>query len=237
MPAPKRLILFVEGAGDYFALPILVKHLLTEIEAWEHVFLDPKPFKVGNVAEITRNDGEPWVRYLHSARKRSNLGGILLVQDGDLSRIRGEAFCPPGFGLRLAEWARNAGGGSVFSVASVFACMEYESWLIACADYLAGISLPDGRPGIRSGTTIPTGDLEAMPRDAKGWLDGCMDAGYKNTRDQEPLTQLMVKHLDALRARNLRSFRRLETALQQLVEGIRTGNHVVTPALAPSPAE
>jgi hypothetical protein len=229
MAAPRRLVLFVEGEADSLATPALVKRLLTEMDAWEHVFLDTRPFQVGNVAEVTRDEGRRWVRYLRDAGKRPNLGGVLLLQDGDLSRVRGEDFCPWRFGARLAEWARDAGGGSVFSVASVFACMEYESWLIACADRLAGQALPDGRPGVRAGTAVPPDDLEKAPRDAKGWLDRCMDEGYKNTRDQGPLTQLMTGHLDAVRARNLRSFRRLESALCQLVEGISSGNHVVSP--------
>ena len=234
MAGPKRLILFVEGEADARALPILVKHLLTELQAWEHVFLDPKPFLVGNVAEITRDDGKRWVRYLQDARRRGNLGGVLLVQDGDLKRMRGEDFCPWRFGTQLAAWSKEAGGGSLFSVASVFACMEYESWLIACADQLAGLPLPDGRPGIRVGTVAPGGNLEEAPRDAKGWLDDCMDGGYKNTRDQGPLTQLMLSHLHAVRERALRSFRRLETALHQLVQGIREGNHVATPGEPPA---
>ena len=34
---------------DADALPVLVKHLLTEAQAWEHLWLDPQPFLVGNV--------------------------------------------------------------------------------------------------------------------------------------------------------------------------------------------
>jgi hypothetical protein len=114
-------------------------------------------------------------------------------------------------------------------VAVVFALMEYESWLIACADHLAGLPLPDGRPGIPSGTMVPSQDLESQLRDAKRWLDRCLDEGYKNMRDQELLTRLALGHLEAIRSRPMRSFRRLESALQQLIGGIRTGNHVMTP--------
>jgi hypothetical protein len=235
MSARKRLILFVEGPADSSAAYVLVKHLLTEMQAWGHVFLDDRPFQVGNVAQVMCEDGKRWVRYLEAARKRGNLGGILLLQDGDIARIRGEDFCPWLFGSRLAEWARSVGGGSLFSVATVFALMEYESWLIACADRLAGQRLHDDRPGIRAGTMVPASDLEQAPRDAKGWLDGCMEEGYKNTRDQEPLTRLMLGHLDGVRARNLRGFRRLERALLQLVEAIRSNKPIVSP-LPPVPA-
>jgi hypothetical protein len=238
MAAPKRLVLFVEGQGEREAVPVLVKRLLTEIGGWSHLALpdDPRPFVVGNVADLTKNNGKDWIDYLNAARKRTNLGAVLLVQDGDITPIRGEEFCPAWFGARLGEWARAAGAGTLFSVATVFACQEYESWMLACAEQLAGQPLPDGRPGIRSGTTAPAGDLEQNPRDAKKWFRGCMDGGYKPIPDQRLLTQLMVNHLDAVRQRGLRSFRRLENALQQLVNAVRTGIHVVTPE-SPPPAE
>jgi hypothetical protein len=232
MPDPKRLVLFVEGPADSKAACVLVKKLLTDLNAWDCVFLDPAPFQVGNAAEVARDSGHGWLRLLHAAAKRRKLGAVLLLQDGDISRIQGETFCPRQFGERLAGWAKSAGGGTLFSVACVFACMEYESWLMACADQLAGLPLPDGRPGLRAGTLPFGGDLESAPRDAKGWLDAHMEEGYKNTRDQELLTQLMIHHLDTIRSRNMRSFRRLESAVVQLVAGIRSGNHVVTPTQA-----
>src|SRR5262249_30018340 len=157
----------VEGDGDALAVPVLVKQLLTELDAWQHVTLDDPPFKVGNVAEITRGEGKEWIRLLKAAQKKPPLGGVLLVQDGELGRIRNEEFVTCRFATRLAEWSKAAGAGSLFSVAVVFACTEFESWLIACADRLAGQKLTDGRPGIVEGTTIPPGDLEQSPRDAK----------------------------------------------------------------------
>jgi hypothetical protein len=112
--------------------------------------------------------------------------------------------------------------------------MEYESWIIACTERLAGQPLPDARAGIRIGSTPPTGNLEEAPRDAKKWLGERMEDGYKNTRDQEPLTRLMIHHLDAIRTRPMRSFHRLENALAQLVAAIRSGQHIVSPLPPPS---
>src|SRR5260370_2119272 len=132
MAAPKRVVLFVEGEGDRDAVPVLVKQLLTGIGAWQHLFLDDKPFVVGNVAELTKADGKEWVRYLHAGAKRPTLGAILLIQDGDLGRIRGEEFCAAGFAARFSECAKTAGAGIGFSVATVFACQEYESWTLDC---------------------------------------------------------------------------------------------------------
>jgi hypothetical protein len=233
MATLKRLVLFVEGEGDEGAAPVLVKKLLTELAAWSHLTLDTKPFRVGNVASLTKDDCKKWLRFLRAAQKGTPLGGVLLLLDGDIDPVRKEPFCAAVFGRRLAEKARDAGAGKIFSAATVFACMEYESWLLACADRLAGLVLPDGRPGLRTGTPPPTGDIEKAPRDAKNWLADHIDDGYQQTRDQEPFTRLMVDHLDAVRARGLRSFQRLEQALRQLVEAVRTGAHVATPGPPP----
>jgi hypothetical protein len=233
MAGPKRLVLFVEGPGDTQAAPALVKHLLTELQAWEHVLLDNRPFEVGNVEQMTSAGDKTWLRLLRAASRRGNLGAVLLLLDGDAERVRGETFCPVTFGRRLAEWARQAGAGVGFSVACVFARMEYESWVIGCADHLAGVPLPDGRPGIKAGTSPPAGDLEEAPRDAKGWLSRHIEGGYRNTRDQLPLTQLMTEHLDALRDRQIRSFLRLDNALAEITEATRTGHHIVSPSPQP----
>ena len=56
-----------------------------------------------------------------------------------------------------------------------------------------------------------------------------MAQGYKETSDQEPLTKLLLDDLDLVRKRGMRSFRRLENALAQLVEACACGKHVVTP--------
>ncbi len=237
MPSPKRLVLFVEGAGDRDAVPVLVKHLLTAANGWSHLFLDEQPFVVGNVAALTKGDGKELVRFLKAAAKRPNLGAVLLVQDGDLPRIRGEDFCAARFGSRMSEWAKIAGAGVGFSVATVFACQEYESWMLACVDRLAGRELPDKRPGVKPGTPSPGGDLEKSPRDAKGWLDQHLDAGCKPTRDQKLFTQLMLDHLEVIRQRPLRSFLRLENALSQLVAAAVAGTFVVTPVAHASGSE
>jgi hypothetical protein len=113
MPAPSRLVLFVEGEGDRQAIPALVKRLLTESDAWSHLFLDDKPFVVGNAADLTKDNGKDWLRLLNAARKRPNLGAVLLIQDGDLGRIRREDFCAARFGARLSDWARATGAGKL----------------------------------------------------------------------------------------------------------------------------
>lgn len=236
MAALKRIVLFVEGEGDEEAVPILVRHLLNEMKAWDALFLDPKPFRVGELGRLARHDGKEWVRFLKAAaRERRNLGGVLLLLDGDLKGFREEQYCAKKAAQFLSERAREAGAGILFSVATVFALQEYESWLIAGIDTLAGKKLPDGRPGVCLGATCPEGDLEVAPRGAKGWLQQHMASGYKPTVDQAPLTKLLLEDLASIRARNMRSFRRLESALEQLVRAIRSGKHALTPALESAP--
>ncbi len=232
MSSPRRLVLFVEGEGDRDAAPVLVKKLLTEQNAWTYYFLDKDPpFLVGDVAGLTKDDGRKWLRMLNAAKKKRNLGAVLLLLDGDSDSIRKEPFCAAKFAARLAQWSTSVGGGSLYSVACVFARLEFESWIIAGADRLAGQSLPDGRDGLPVGTTSPEGDLEKFPRDAKGWLAKRASGGYKESVDQVLFTQLLVDHLDVVRQRSIRSFRRLESAMQQLVAAACSGLHIASPSV------
>jgi len=172
---------------------LLVKQLLTELQAWAHIALDKdKPFVVGSVGDLTKDNGKKWLRLLRAAQKKSNLGAVLLLLDGDILSVRKEAFCAARFAQRLANWSRMVGGGSLFSVACVFARAEFESWIIACAERIAGKRLADGRDGLEAGTRPPNGDLEIAPRGAKRWLAGRAAGGYKETVDQALFTRLIT---------------------------------------------
>ncbi len=227
----KRLVLFVEGHGETLAAHTLAKCLLTERSAWNAVLLDPEPFRVKGLGSLAKNNAAELIRFARFAsRDRPNLGGILLLVDGDLDRFLGAPFCAQTAASYLAQRAREAGAGVHFSLATVIALQEYESWLIAGMEALVGKPLPpDDRPGVKEGTTAPSGNLETAPRDAKGWLSKRMHGGYKPSVDQDPMTRLLVKNLAPLRERGLRSFSRFENALTQLVAACRTGKHIATP--------
>jgi hypothetical protein len=229
MAGRKRLVLFVEGPGDAQAVPVLVGKLCTPLNPWDVLTLDKDPFEVGSLGKLTADGHRNWIRWLKAAAKRPALGGVLLLLDGDVRLGRGQVFCAITAARELATAAREAGAGSIFSVAVVFACREYESWLIAGIQSLAGQVIAGGeQQGVPEGTMPPAGNLEEDPRDAKGWLHDCLALGYKPTRDQEPLTRAV--DLEPIRQRALRSFRRLESALEQLVIAIRTGQHISSPA-------
>jgi len=220
----KKLVLFVEGDGDKLAVPVLVKRLITDFGFWDRLQLDPDPFMVCGVDAVLGSNQkiERWLRLLRAANKRQSVGGILQVLDGD-----SPALCAWKDAARLAERAKEIGAGTTFSLACVFACREYETWLLAAIESLAGRERSDGRAGVRAGAVKPEGDLELAPRDAKRKLGELMIAGYKPMKDQAALTQLV--DLNVLRGSELRSFKRLETALRQLALAIQTGEHVSTP--------
>ncbi len=144
----KKLVLLVEGQGDVAAVPTLVKRLFTERGAWQHLGLDPLPIQVGEVRKLTGapKSRELWLKRLKLAGLRPDTGAILLVLDGDADAVEGQPFCAVEVARRLAERAAIIGAGQLFSLACVFAIQEFESWLIAAVESLAGKRLPDGRP-------------------------------------------------------------------------------------------
>ena len=221
----KKLVLFVEGDGDEEAVPVLVKRLITDLNLWSDLQLDPAPFRIGGTSAVLGSEKklQRWSKHLQAACKRPGTGGILQILDGDARN-----FCAIQSASQLASRARQVGAGAVFSFACVFACREYETWLVAGIESLAGKPFKDGRTGVNPGSKHAYTDLEQAPRDAKSALGEFMPGKYKPTTDQKPLTELV--ELEAIRRCNLRSFRRLENALRQLAQAFQTGQHVSTPA-------
>jgi hypothetical protein len=225
---PKRLVLFVEGQGDVQAAPILLNRLLSEYGAFDVVFSDPDPFRVGEYSRISKDGFAHWRRFLQAASRRASFGGCLLLLDGDSqAKVQGLPFCAMRAARLLAAEAQVVGAGRLFSVAVVFACMEFESWLIAGVNSLLGRRFSDGRKELPEAIEKIPPDPEAAPRDAKGWFGRIMETGYRPARDQTELTRLV--DINLIRKQDMRSFRRLESAVKQLVEAIRSGKHVVTP--------
>lgn len=223
----KKLVLFVEGEGESEAAPILIKRLLTLKNAWETVTLDESPFRVGSINHITKNGFREWNHKLQACLKRKNVGGVLLLLDGDIRTVNGIAFCAAELAKSLAKESKSVGGGKIFSVAIVFACQEYESWIIAGISSLVGKMLSGGRQ-IQDGALnqiVP--NPEIAPRDAKGWLSKFIEGGYRPTMDQAELTRLI--DIETIRHQNVRSFVRLENAVDQLVNAIKVGSHIATP--------
>ena len=229
----KRLVLLGEGHGEVFALPILVKKLLLEKNAGEVLYLDRDVIRTSPTRLVKwdkasqQPDFSGWVSRVTLAARRRDVGGVLAVYDGDAKKFpAGSAndFCAATAAKLMAAAAARTGAGKLFSLCIVFACSEYETWLVAGAESFAGRALNDGRIILPAQVKLPSSDHELR---GKGWLEqNCVN--YRPTRDQGALTELL--DFQFVRAKRLRSFARLEHTIEQLLEAIAKGRHISTPS-------
>lgn len=230
----KRLVIIGEGHGEVSALPILARKILHQKDAERHLFVDDEIIRAHNPAGLVKwqkqksqADFEEWFKRIRVATRRPNLGGVLAVFDGDAETFpagKGSPFCAATAAKLMAEAATRIGAGKNFSLAVVFACVEFETWIIAGAETLAGKAFDDGRPILPKNIKFPAGHPESH---GKRWLEqNC--PGYRPRRDQGPLTKLV--DWQVVRDKNLRSFRRLDNAIGQILSAVNSGNHVATPS-------
>lgn len=229
----KRLVLLGEGHGEAGALPVLTHKLLREKEASQSLFVDGNLIRTGGVSGLVKWDREKkqtdysrWRDRIRLAALRPNLGCVLAVFDGDEPGFpagSGSRFCAATAAKALALEAGTVGAGRTFSLAVVFACAEYETWIIAGVESLAGKRFEDGRLALPPGLKFPEGDPESH---GKRWLERHYP-DYRQVRDQAALTRML--DLQVVRSKQLRSFRRLEHAIEQLLEAIQKGDHISSP--------
>lgn len=183
----------VEGQGEEAAVPLLLRRLRDEAQAWGLEV--GRPHRKRRTQLVKKDSLQSAVRV---AALREDCVGILVVFDADDD-------CPAELAPTLERWAREAAGETPCAV--VMANREYEAW------FLAGMEALRGRAGILPGA-ISHAEPEA-PRDAKGELERRMRPGasYSPTVDQPALTA----HLDLGNAyRRCRSFRKLVSAFGAL---------------------
>ncbi len=228
----KGLVLLGEGHGEVHALPILIRRLLEQRQTRGEFYVDPHVIRDGpsHLVKWDKGAGKPdcsgWVKRIELAVRTRDVGAILAVYDGDAATFpagSNDAFCAMTAARLMAAAATSAGAGKMFSLSVVFACKEYETWIVAGIESLAGRRLPDGRLIIPAGTTFPPGEPETH---SKAWLlRNC--PSYRPRRDQASLTELL--DLNVVRAKKLRSFQRLENSLDQLTKAVASGRHISTP--------
>lgn len=219
----KRIVVFVEGDGEAAAAPILVRRILTEQEAFDSVYVDSNTFIVRGLGNLAKKDFQVWRKRLAAAQKQTNLGGVLLLLDGDSDLFEGRPFCAATAARRLAEEARSVGAGSTFSVACVFVRQEYESWFVTAIEGYQ--NMPDGRI-----VTVPgelPADPENAPRNAKAIIKRATNIGYNPAADQAAFTQQL--DFELLRSAENRSFRRLEHAIAEIVQAVRSEKPISSP--------
>jgi len=183
----------VEGQGDEAAVPLLLRRLRDEAQAWGLEV--GRPHKRRRTQLVKKDSLQIAVRV---AALREDCAGILIVFDADDD-------CPAELAPTLEQWAREASGEIPCAV--VMANREYEAW------FLASIEALRGRAGVLPDAASHA-DPEA-PRDAKGELERRMlpGASYSATVDQPAMTA----HLDLRTAyRRCRSFRKLVSAFGAL---------------------
>lgn len=194
----------VEGQGDERALPLLLRRLIDEAQAWDVVVERPHRRRR---AELMKKD--TLQKAIHVARLTEGCSSILVLFDADDD-------CPKELAPRLEEWAREVAGATPCSV--VMANREYEAWFLASIESLRGICRirPDA---------ISHPEPE-NPRGAKGHLKKRMElAGqrYSPVVDQVSLT---AKFDLVITYQRCRSFRKLVTAFGAL---LRASDALSTP--------
>ena len=228
----KRLVLIGEGHGEVLALPILINKLLQEKSGSGLLYVDRNIIRTASSGLVKWDkqnnccDYSQWVSRVTLASRRQNVGGIIAVIDGDFSQFppgSGLPFCAATIAKNMAAEATSVRAGEVFSLSVVFACPEYETWLVAGAESLAGQKLKDGRFALPQGVKFPDGNPESH---GKRWLEkNCIN--YRPARDQSALTELV--DFQFIRAKKLRSFTRLDHAVNEMLEAVAKGRHVSTP--------
>lgn len=200
------LIALVEGEGEVASVPLLLRKLLYEQGIYDWAI--PSPMRVGSLGALMKK----LPQVLDVATGKVACGAVLILLDLDDG-------CPMVKARELAADVRRL--AVPIPVAVVFAHCEYEAW------FLASLSTIAGNHGIPAGTTYP--GLVEERRGAKEWITGVMPSGvvYKQTRDQARMTQLLEPAAARLESR---SFRRLEHAVQELLQAAGAGvRGVATP--------
>lgn len=188
------IVTIVEGDGEVKALPILLRRVA---EARGIYDLDvPAPIRVRRDQFIRRD--EEFNRKIQLAAAKAKDAKVIILLDADDD-------CPVELATDIAERAQLVAPGLKLSV--VVARREYEAWLLAGADSLAG------KRGLREDMEAPA-EPDSI-RNAKGWLSERIRTGrYHEVSDQPALTAVIDLEQVAARSRSFRKFvKEVERAL------------------------
>lgn len=207
---PNQIITIVEGDGEVEAFPCLVQRLLAQLG--EHTFVTPNAKNAHGGSNLKKDGGlEKFVQYAWLEKK---CAGVLVLIDGDDA----EWPCAKALAIALAERVRKIGARKPTAV--IVATKEYEAWFLASSEAITS------KCSIFTKTVTYAGDPE-LKRGAKQWLIAAMPRGstYKETEHQLLFTRLMSLE----KASECRSFRRLRSAVGEVVSAARSGSTLATP--------
>ena len=187
----------VEGKGEFLAVPVLLRRLIAEANAYtlgvNRPIRSPRP-------ALVRVDG---VRdAVRLARKLPDCAAILILFDSDDD-------CPKDIALQVQAWAQAE--ASPIPCFVVMATREYEAWFLATIESLRGVR------GIRDdATSHPNPESR---RGAAEELEKRMPptSGYSKTADQPALT---ARFDMAIAYQRCRSFRRMVKVFGLLAVGV-----------------
>lgn len=206
----KNIVPIVEGYGEVEAMGILIRKILIH-KGFPEVSVD-KPFNAKGVGNLLQE--ETLRKFVRSALKRPNCGGILLLRDS-------ECDCPKNIVQDLYKKIKDLLYPDI-SLEVVIAKCEYEAWFLASLSTIRGERIK-GREGLPPSLSLPFNKVEEI-RDVKGWISEHLPFGrrYKETVDQAPMTSMINIDIASKRSR---SFRRITHAIENLANFIKMESH------------
>lgn len=191
----------VEGEGEIFALPVVLRRLMFSMSIWNADI--QRPFLINRGKLIKQGGLEAAVEGVARRLSPSAPGGILILIDADDD-------CPAELGPTLLRRAQAVRPDR--RIAVVLANREFEAWFLAAAPSLGG------RAGLSDGLPVP--EHSERPRDCKGWLSQHRSDGgsYRPRVDQAALADAFDL---GMARRNAPSFDKFCRDVNYLVTGKR----------------
>lgn len=204
------IVPIVEGQGEGDAVPALLRRILIERLYRFDIRIGRAKIAKGKPNLINRLDS--FLRY--AVIDGAHAVVVLVDSDEDCAKD-----------LAAYLVGKTLAASIHVPVAIVCPTSEYETWIIASLAEQYGHRIRE-RLSIDGRVSAP-GNVENV-RDAKGWFKRHMPRGraYKPTQDQATLTHYIS--LELVHGRS-RSFRRLCHAVEELVNAVDQGAHIVTP--------
>lgn len=211
MPKRPGIVPIVEGPGDRYAVPGLLRRILGQLDRYD-IAVSQAKVAHGKSNLLRERKFEQFLDYALV----DDCTAILVLLDADADCPREEVVC-------LAQ--RAVASKLAVPIAIVYAKCEYETWFICSLSPEHGTAIR-GRLELPAHITAP--EEPEKIRSAKDWLTARMPRhrAYKEVIDQEPLTHHI--ELDLVREKS-RSFRRLCHALEELVQAVDNQGTIVTP--------
>lgn len=190
----RTVVCIVEGDGEVRAVPLLLRRIAEAAGVFNLVV--PVPIRVHKDQFLRRL--EEFRRKLLLAAAKAQNGAVLVMLDADDD-------CPVALAADITSHAREVIPHVDLHV--VIARREFEAWLLAAAESLAG------KRGLPVDIAAPPAPDEV--RNAKGWLSERMAGGrYHEVSDQPAFSAQFDIGLAKGRSR---SFRKLVKALEEVM--------------------